>query len=55
MNNTFYYENNLCGLKQNRFQKISEAKETDLFILTNDNGAEMASPTMEVYLSHHGS
>ena len=42
MNNTFYYENNLCGLKRTDFQKNIGGKETDLFILTNDNGAEMA-------------
>ena len=42
MNNTFYYENNLCGLKRADFQKNIGGKETDLFILTNDNGAEMA-------------
>ena len=39
MNNTFYYENNLCGLKRTDFQKNIGGKETDLFILTNDNGA----------------
>lgn len=42
MNNTFYQENNLCGLKRADFQKNIEGKETDLFILSNDNGAEMA-------------
>lgn len=29
-------------LKANRFPKNIGGKETDLFILTNDNGAEMA-------------
>ena len=42
MNNTFYYENNLCGLKRTDFQKNIGGKENDLFILTTDNGAEMA-------------
>lgn len=42
MNNTFYYENSLCGLKRADFQKNIGGKETDLFILRNDNGAEMA-------------
>ena len=33
---------NLCGLKKADFQKVIDGKETDLFILRNDNGAEMA-------------
>lgn len=42
MNNTFYKENNLSGLKRADFQKTINGKETDLFILSNDNGAETA-------------
>ena len=42
MNNTFYKENNLSGLKRADFQKAIDGKETDLFILSNDNGAEAA-------------
>mgnify|MGYP000843821977 FL=1 len=42
MNNTFYKEDNLSGLKRADFQKTIDGKETDLFILSNDNGAEMA-------------
>ena len=42
MNNTFYKENNLSGLKRADFQKTINGKETDLFILSNDNGAEAA-------------
>ena len=34
MNNTFYKENNLSGLKRADFQKIVDGKETDLFILS---------------------
>lgn len=33
---------NLCGLKRADFQKVINGKETDLFILKNENGAEMA-------------
>ena len=42
MDNTFYYENNLSGLKRSDFQKSINGKNTDLFILRNDNGAEIA-------------
>lgn len=42
MNNTFYKENNLSGLKRADFQKTIDGKETDLFILSNQNGAEAA-------------
>ena len=42
MNNTFPTEGNLSGLSRKDFQKEINNKETDLFILTNDNGAEMA-------------
>ena len=42
MNNTFYREDNLSGLKRADFQKTIQGKETDLFILSNDNGAEVA-------------
>ena len=40
--NKFYYENNLCGVKRSDFQRTIDGKEVDLFILKNDNGAEMA-------------
>lgn len=42
MNNTFYREDNLSGLKRTDFQKTVQGKETDLFILSNNNGAEVA-------------
>lgn len=42
MDNTFYNENNLSGLKKSDFQKTIDGKNTDLYILTNDNGAEIA-------------
>lgn len=42
MNNTFYHENNLSGLKRSEFQKCIDGKETDLFILSNKNNAEVA-------------
>ena len=42
MDNTFYHENNLSGLKRADFQKTINGKETDLFILSNDNNAEIA-------------
>ena len=42
MNNTFYSEENLSKLKKEDFIKTIEGKETGLFILTNDNGAEVA-------------
>lgn len=42
MINTFYYENNLCGVKRSDFQRTIDGKEVDLFILKNDKGAEMA-------------
>lgn len=42
MNNTFYKENNLSGLKRADFQKTVNGQETDLFILTNNSGAEVA-------------
>ena len=41
MNNTFI-RNNLSGLKRADFQKIVDGKETDLFILSNQQGAEVA-------------
>lgn len=41
MDNTFYNENNLSGLKKSDFQKTIDGKNTDLYILTNDNGAEI--------------
>ena len=42
MNNTFYREDNLCGLKRADFQKNIGGKMTDLFILSNDKGMEVA-------------
>lgn len=42
MNNTFYHENNISGLKRADFQTEVEGKKTDLFILTNCHGAEVA-------------
>lgn len=42
MNHTYYNENNLCRLKRADFQKNINGKGTDLFILANDNGAEIA-------------
>ena len=42
MNNTFYREDNASGLKRADFQKTIKGKETDLYILTNNNGAEVA-------------
>ena len=42
MDNTFYNENNLSGLKRTDFQKTVYGKKTDLFILSNDNNAEIA-------------
>lgn len=33
---------NLCGLKKADFQKVIDGKQTDLFILKNEKGAEMA-------------
>lgn len=42
MNDTFYKEDNLSVLKRSDFQKVIEGKETDLFILSNNSGAEVA-------------
>lgn len=42
MNNQFYNDNNRCGLKRDDFQKVIDGKMTDLFILTNKNGWEVA-------------
>lgn len=42
MNNTFYKESNLCGLKRADFQKEIQGKKTDLFLLTNAGGMEVA-------------
>lgn len=42
MANTYYKEDNLCGLKENDFKKVVDGKETALFILTNKSGAEVA-------------
>lgn len=42
MKNTFYRENNASGLNRADFQTTIGGKETDLFILTNRQGAEVA-------------
>ncbi len=42
MINTSASEENVCGLKRADFQKVVNGKETDLFILKNASGAEIA-------------
>lgn len=42
MNHTFCKEDNLCGLKRADFQKNIGGKMTDLFILSNAKGMEVA-------------
>ena len=42
MINTSNPVENLCGLKKADFQKVIDGKQTDLFILKNENGAEVA-------------
>lgn len=42
MNNNFYKDDNRCGLKRSDFQTTINGKATDLFILTNKNGWEIA-------------
>lgn len=42
MNNTFYKADNRSGLRRENFQKNIDGRETDLFILTNKNGMEVA-------------
>lgn len=42
MNNTFYKADNRSGLHRKNFQKNIDGRETDLFILTNKNGMEVA-------------
>ena len=42
MINTLNPEENLCGLQKADFQKVIEGKQTDLFILKNATGAEVA-------------
>ena len=42
MNNTFPTEGNLSGLSRKDFQKEINNKETDLFILKNKKGMEVA-------------
>lgn len=42
MINTSTSDENLCGLKQADFQKTVDGKQTDLFILKNGNGVEIA-------------
>ena len=42
MNNTFPTEGNLSGLSREDFQKEINDKKTDLFILKNTKGMEVA-------------
>ena len=42
MINTMNPGENLCGLQKTDFQKVIEGKQTDLFILKNESGAEVA-------------
>ena len=42
MNNTFPTEENLSGLNRKDFQKDIDDKQTDLFILRNKKGMEVA-------------
>ena len=42
MNNTFPTEGNLSGLSRKDFQKDINDKKTDLFILKNTKGMEVA-------------
>ena len=42
MINTTNPEEYLCGLQKADFQKVIEGKQTDLFILKNENGSEVA-------------
>ena len=42
MINTLNPEENLCGLQKADFQKVIDGKQTDLFILKNVSGAEVA-------------
>lgn len=42
MINTTNPGENLCGLQKADFQKVIEGKQTDLFILKNESGAEVA-------------
>ncbi len=41
--NSFYVENNLSGLKREDFQGTIQGKKTDLYILKNKNGCEIAA------------
>ena len=41
--NNFYIENNLSGLKRENFQGIIQGKKTDLYILKNKSGCEIAA------------
>ena len=43
MNDTFYHGHNVCKLKRGDFQKTINGKKTDLFILANNNGSEIAA------------
>lgn len=42
MNDTIINEEYLCGLKRPNFQKNINGKQTDLFVLKNEHGAEVA-------------
>lgn len=41
--NSFYVKNNLSGLKREDFQGTIQGKKTDLYILKNKNGCEIAA------------
>lgn len=53
MNNTITNEENICELKRSDFQREINGKQTDLFILKNDNGAEVAYELWWSIISHH--
>ncbi len=42
MNNTFYIEDNKSGLRRDKFLKTFDDKHTDLYILRNNTGMEVA-------------
>ena len=48
MNNTFPTEGNLSGLSRKDFQKDINDKKTDLFILKNKKGMEVAVTKLRV-------
>ena len=52
MINTSTSDENLCGLKRADFQTTVNGKQTDLFILKNENGAEIAVTNYGLSLIH---